>query len=286
MKILIAGANGMVGRACTVHGATLSHEIHAHTRRTLDIADSSNVREVFERERPDAVINCAAWTDVDGCEKDAARAFLQNAEAVENLAVCCRTVGASLITISTDYVFDGTKEGFYTQRDDPNPQSIYGVAKLDGERRAAAVNARTMIVRSGWIFGAHGRNFLSKVVPYARDAEQAGKRLQAINNSFGTPTFADDLAARLFELAERDLPGFYHVTNAGAGASFYEFARHAFDAAQLQDVQIDAVSMDDLNRPAPRPRNSRMRCLLSEAIGLAPLPHWEDALRRFINLSR
>lgn len=286
MKILIAGANGMVGRACARHGATLAHEIQAHTRHTLDIADSLNVRQVFERERPDAVINCAAWTDVDGCELDAARAFRQNAEAVENLAVACRMVGASLLTISTDYVFDGAKEDFYTQRDDPNPQSVYGRAKLDGERRAMHANARTMIVRSGWIFGASGGNFLSNVVPYARRAQEAGKRLQAITDSFGTPTYADDLVARLFELVERDLPGIYHVVNAGAGATFYEFARHALDLAELQDIGIDAVSMDDLNRPAPRPRNSRLRCLLSEAVGLAALPHWEDSLARFIKLSR
>lgn len=276
----------MVGQACVRHGATLEHEIQAHTRQTLDIADSSNVREVFERERPDAVINCAAWTDVDGCEIDAARAFRQNAEAVENLAVACRMVGASFVTISTDYVFDGAKEDFYTQRDDPNPQSVYGKAKLDGERRATVANARTIIVRSGYIFGANGGNFLSNIVPYARRAQESGKHLQAITDSSGTPTYTDDLVARLFELVERDLPGTYHVVSAGAGATFYEFARHALDVAGLQDVEIDAVSMDDLKRPAPRPRNSRLRCLLSEAVGLAPLPHWQDSLARFTNLSR
>ncbi|HYP01738.1 MAG TPA: sugar nucleotide-binding protein, partial [Pyrinomonadaceae bacterium] len=129
MKVLITGAGGMVARALAAHCAGRGDEVFAHGRDTLDITEADNVRAVFERERPDTVINCAAWTDVDGCELNPERAVLINAEAVEILAMHSRLVEASFVTISTDYVFDGDKEGFYTQRDDPEPQSAYGIAK-------------------------------------------------------------------------------------------------------------------------------------------------------------
>jgi dTDP-4-dehydrorhamnose reductase len=267
----------MVARALAAHCASLGDEVFAHARETLDITQPDNAREVFARDRPDTVINCAAWTDVDGCELNPERAVLINAEAVETLANHSRLAGASFVTISTDYVFDGGREGFYTQRDDPAPQSAYGIAKLQGERRAQRASARTVVVRTGWIFGAGGRNFLATAVERAR----RGEHLKAIDDAYGTPTYAPHLAARLRELAERDLPGTFHVVNSGAGASFFEFAQEAARAAGAEGVEIESVAMDTLARPAPRPRNSRLRCLLSEAIGLAPLPHWREALREF-----
>jgi dTDP-4-dehydrorhamnose reductase len=215
---------------------------------------------------------------VDGCELDPARAFRANADGPENLASACRQSGASLVTISTDYVFSGTKDGFYTQRDDTDAISVYGKSKLEGERRAMSALARTTVVRSGWIFGRGGKNFLSKVIELRRQ----NKRLTAINDAFGTPTFAVDLSERLRQLAELDLPGIYHVVNSGEGASFEDFVREAFAIAGLDMSGIEAVSMTTLDRPAPRPKNSRLRCLLTEAIGLAPLPLWRDALERFV----
>jgi dTDP-4-dehydrorhamnose reductase len=226
--------------------------------------------------RPDSCINCAAWTDVDGCELDPQRAFLVNSQGVEILAAACRAARASFVTVSTDYVFDGHKEGFYTQRDDPHPLSAYGAAKLEGEWRARMASARTSVVRTGWIFGAGGRNFLATVVARAR----RGERLRAISDSYGTPTYAPDLAARLRELAELDLPGVYHVAGGGDGASYEGFARAAAEATGAE-VAIEPVRSDSLDRPAPRPRNSRLRCLVSEAVGLAPLRDWRDALREF-----
>jgi dTDP-4-dehydrorhamnose reductase len=267
----------MVGRALVAHAAARGDEVSAHERESLDITKAEAVRDTFERERPEAVINCAAWTDVDGCELNPERALLINAEAVEILAAHSRLVGASFVTISTDYVFDGGKEGFYTQRDDPEPQSAYGIAKLQGERRAQRASARTVVVRTGWIFGAGGKNFLATAVERAR----RGEHLKAISDAYGTPTYAPHLAARLRELALRDLPGTYHVVGGGEGASFLDFAREAVRAAGVEEAEIESVSMDSLQRPAPRPRNSRLRCLLSEAIGLAPLPAWQEALREF-----
>jgi dTDP-4-dehydrorhamnose reductase len=181
------------------------------------------------------------------------------------------------VTISTDYVFDGKKEGFYTQRDAANPESVYGVSKLAGERWAQLAHARTIVVRTGFVFGPGGKNFLSTVL----DRAHRGEQLRAISDAYGTPTYSRHLAMRLRELAQMDLPGFFHVVNAGEGASYEEFARAALKTAAYPPVSIEAVTMGSLRRPAPRPKNSRLKCLLSEAIGLEPLPSWLEALRDF-----
>lgn len=276
MRVLITGAAGMVGRALAEHCRASGDEVFALDREGLDITDDRGTREAFSRLRPDAVINCAAWTDVDACELDPQHAFLVNSQGVEVIATAARLAGASFIQISTDYVFDGRKEdGFYTQRDDPHPLSAYGASKLEGERRAQAASARTSVVRTGWIYGAGGKNFLSKVIDIAR----GGGPLKAIGDSYGTPTYVPDLVARLREIAALDLPGIYHVANSGEGTSYEGFARAALAEAGLDDARVESVSTDSLKRPAPRPRNSRMKCLLSEAIGLAPLRDWREAVR-------
>lgn len=278
MKVLITGAGGMVGQTTVEHCRNIGDEVFAYDRKSLDISNAEIVQESLLRDKPDAVINCAAWTDVDGCESNAAKAYAANAIGPEILAMNCRQIDAVFVTISTDYVFDGTKDDFYTQRDTPNPQGIYAKAKYDGERWVQAAYARSIIVRSGWIFGVNGRNFLSK----ANELLKTNQPIKAITDSFGTPTYSRDLAIRLRELAELDLPGIYHVTNSGEGTSYAGFIRAL---PQAEGIQIDEVMMDDLKRHAPRPRYSRLRCLLSEKVGFEPLPYWVDALRDFASLS-
>ena len=280
MRVLVTGAGGLVGCAVSEHCAARGDDVFGFDHRSLDISDPASLRATFAEKKPDVVINCAAWTDVDGCESDRAHAERANALGPELLAKACGGIDALLITISTDYVFDGTKQGFYTQRDQPKPISVYGHAKLEGERRAQAAWARTIIVRSGYIFGEGGKNFLSTLVARAARHEP----LKAISDMVGTPTYAPDLARRLRELAALDLPGLFHVVNAGDGASFETFARSALEIAGLTSTPLQAVSLDDLRRPAPRPRNSRLRCLWSEALHLDPMPHWTEALHTFVNL--
>lgn len=280
-KVLVTGSAGLVGRAVVSHVSAQGQRVVGFDHAALDITNARAIETALEAERPDVVINCAAWTDVDGCELDHERAMDQNARGPELLALACRKANALFITISTDYVFDGAKDGFYTQRDQPNPINIYGVSKLEGERRAQAAWARTAVVRSGYIFGSGGKNFLSTLMTRARH----GAPLTAINDSFGTPTYATDLAARLYEIARLDLPAIYHAVNAGDGASFEDFARSAVEIGGLTQDLVQTVSLETLKRPAPRPRNSKLRCLLSEAIGLAPLPTWQDALSRFVRES-
>lgn len=279
MKIIVTGAPGMLGRAVVEQWTALGATIAAFDHRTLDITDTSKLNIAFERERPDVLINCAAWTDVDGCEANADRARTANARGPELLAIACRQAGAQLITISTDYVFDGEKDGFYTQRDQPNPQSVYAASKLEGERRAQTAWANTIVVRSGYIFGSGGRNFLSTLIPTAR----RGEAVKAISDSFGTPTYAPHLARQLYQLSQIDVPGTYHIVNAGDGTSFDGFARYAVEVAGLNDSLVESVRVTTLSRPAPRPRNSRLRCVAAKALGLEPLPSWQDAVREFID---
>ncbi len=267
----------MVGRAVVEYCASVGDLVFPYDHRSLDISDSDGVIQVLDRDKPDVVINCAAWTDVDGCEQDKKRAFAANARGPQNLATASRKINAVPVTISTDYVFDGENEGFYTQRDQPNPQSVYGVAKLEGERRAQLAYARTIVVRTGFVFGQRGSNFLSTII----DRAGRGEKLKAIGDAYGTPTYAPDLARRLRDLAQLDLPGIFHVVNAGEGTSYAEFARAALDLGGFASTNLECVAMSSLNRPAPRPRNSRLRCLLSEAVGLSALPFWSDALRDF-----
>ena len=269
----------MVGRALVEHCLASGDEVLSYDHKSLDIADAEAVEAVIGTERPEAVINCAAWTDVDGCERDLEKARQVNALGPENLARASRKVASVLVTISTDYVFDAQKEGFYTQRDQPNPISVYGNAKFEGERRAQAEHARTIVVRTGYIFGPRGKNFLSNVISRA----ERGEKLKAISDYWGTPTYGRDLAYRLRELAQLDLPGVYHVVNSGDGASFETFSVEAFRLAGLSTDALEVIEGDSLGRPAPRPRNSRMKCLVSEAIGLSPLPPWQESLAHFLN---
>lgn len=279
MKVVVTGAGGLVGRALAVLCTSEGDPVSAFDHNALDITDASAVKNKLSELKPDAVFNCAAWTDVDGCESDPDRAERANALGPQLLAATCREIGALLVTISTDYVFDGSKDGFYTQRDQPNPISVYGRWKLEGERRAQNAHARTIIVRSGYIFGAGGNNFLSTVLDLAR----RGERLKAISDMTGTPTYAPDLAMRLRELAELDLPGIYHVVNRGNGATFEEFARTALQLGGVDPDSVQSTTLAELKRPAPRPANSRLRCLLSKAIGLTPLRDWQAALEDFVS---
>lgn len=276
MRTLITGANGLVARAAAEYCRSIGDEVTALSRQELDISDRSAVNGIFERSSPDIVLNCAAYTDVDGAETNEATAYRANAEGVEHLAAACCDSGAAFVTISTDYVFDGRKDGHYTTADIPNPQGVYARSKLEGEIRAAATNPRSIIVRSGWIYGYGGTNFLSVMHDLLGD----GKPIKAITDSFGTPTFANDLAKRLRDLASIGLHGTFHVTNSGSGTSYFGFAEKLCEIGGFSRELLQPVSSDELKRPAPRPSNSRLENTVVP--GLPSMPFWEDALRRFL----
>lgn len=278
MKILITGANGMVARATAEHCQSIGDEVFAFTHSELDIDKWEDVEKRLRNLKPDAVINCAAYTDVDGAETNHEAAYTANADGVESLAYSCRNHDAVFVTISTDYVFNGEFDGFYTQKHTPDPQGAYALSKLEGEVRARKAYARSVIVRSGWIYGSSGTNFLSVIGELLRQ----GKTIKAIKDSFGTPTYAGDLAMRLRQLAELDMPCVFHVANSGPGTSYLGFGEKVCEISGFDKALLYAVSKDDLPRPAPRPASSKLACIFSERFGLEPLPDWEDALARFL----
>ena len=268
----------MVARAVTANCKRQGDDVIALTREELEISDRESVFRAFDEHLPEIVFNCAAYTNVDGAEKDEAAAYAANASGPENLAAGSREFGSGFITISTDYVFDGTKDGFYSEDDRPNPQSVYARSKYEGELRCAAANPNSIIIRSGWIFGHGGANFLSKVPVMLKSTRE----IKAIDDTFGTPTFADDLAIRMRELALGKTHGVVHVVNSGTGSSYFEFVAEA--TAILADGydNITRVSFLDLKRQAVRPLNSKLGCLRSEILGLEPMRDWKAALTAFI----
>jgi len=278
MKILITGANGMVARAAIAYCGSIGDSVVALSRQLLDIADLESVMAAVEDNRPDAIFNCAAFTDVDGAEANKEGAHNANVLGVGNLARAAAKFDSRFVTISTDYVFDGTNAGFYTQRHTPNPRGVYATTKRMGEMAAQVANARSIIVRSGWIYGTGGTNFLS-VMP---ELLASGKSIKAISDSYGTPTFAGDLAKRLREIAELDLPAVFHVTNAGQGTSYLGFANAVCEISGFDPGLIEPVSKNDLTRPAPRPASSKLACLFSGPLGLTPMPGWKESLAEFV----
>lgn len=268
----------MLARAAIKYCREIGDKVIALTRQELDIANRESVFDLFEREKFDAILNCAAYTNVDGAETNEGVCYQANVTGVENLALAAKKIDAAFVTVSTDYVFDGAKGEPYTQRDTPAPQGVYAKSKLEGENRAREVYARSIIVRAGWIFGEDGTNFLSVMPKLLAE----GKTIKAISDSYGTPTYAVDLAKRLRELVELDLPAVYHISNFGNGTTFQKFAEAICDLKGYDKNLIESVSMDSLSRPAPRPRDSRLKCLFSEKFGLSPLRNWKDALAEFV----
>lgn len=268
MRVLVTGAGGQVGRELVV--AFADHEVFAADRAALDVTDRDQVLAAITTVRPDSVVNAAAWTAVDDCEADPDRAFLANALAVRWLGEGCRQVGAQLCQISTDYVFDGTKHGPYDEWDQPNPTSVYGRSKLAGEHEAGE---SALVVRTSWVFGAHGANMAKTVLRLAAEHET----LRFVDDQRGCPTSAADLASMIRRLVVDRRTGVHHVTNAGA-VSWFEFAREVLSAAGLDPGRVEPATTDEMPRPARRPANSVLRNAVLEMAGIEPLGDFRDAL--------
>ena len=277
---LITGGNGLLARFMRERLRASGWRAVAPAHAELDITREDDVLRFIERERPDFVINCATTGDVDRCEREPEWAFAVNESGPRFLARACREIGREIVHTSTDYVFDGARQGFYTQEDEPNPRSVYGKSKLAGEM-AVREEARTFfIIRTSWLFGKGGKNFGSRLFEYA----SLSPRLKGVNDQTSIPTYAPDLAARIEEIINLRAHGLYQVTNTGV-ATWLEFALLALEMAGIKDVEIEPVTRQALGQAAPRPQNSAMRCLVSEKLGLAPLRHWRDALADFVRES-
>ncbi len=275
-SILVIGAAGQLGQELVRPYETCAPETAALVQGAdlpeLDITDLACVTAAVERARPRAVINAAAYTDVDACESHSEQAFAVNAAGPGHLAQACRQVGCRLVHVSTDYVFDGRKRTPYDVDDPINPQGVYGRSKAEGERRVRESGADHVIVRTSWLFGTGGRNFVKMILQLAEQRDE----LRVVTDQVGRPTYAADLAAALLALAQSDMTGTYHFANAG------ECSWHTFAAEILRQAgrirPIRSIGSADLGRPAPRPAYSVLDTRrLTDHTGIVPRP-WPSAL--------
>lgn len=252
------------------------HEIIAATHADLDIGNEAQTSDFLCARGPAAVMNCAAYTNVDACETDSARAFSANAEGVKNLARACRKAGAKLFHISTDYVFDGTKNGPYTEDDPPNPISVYGRSKLAGEHYVRELLDSYVIIRTEWLYGSQGSHFVGRIQQLARERDV----LQVVNDQTGSPTWTEDLGRAIKALLMVPSQGIYNITNAGA-CTWFDFARKIVSCTG-RPVRVEPIGSEQLNRPAKRPRNSVLDCSKFIRETGQILRPWERALDEYM----
>jgi dTDP-4-dehydrorhamnose reductase len=274
VKVLVTGAEGQVGRE--VVDAFGPDDVIACGHGALDVSDRSSALAAVTSVHPDVVIHCASWTAVDACEADPDKAWRVNALGTRNIAEAARRVGAYVVYLSTDYVFDGTKPTPYVEWDTPNPLSMYGRSKRGGEQE---VDPASAIVRISWVCGRHGSNMVKTILRLAGEHET----LSFVDDQVGHPTFAADLAPMLRRFAVERLPGIYHVTNQRA-VSWYEFAREVLAAAGADPERVKPIATVDLQpaRPAPRPANSVLENAALRLQGIDLLPDFSEPLARVV----
>lgn len=285
MKILVTGANGQVGHCLTQVLTQEGLEHLALTRNELDITDSQAVDNAVKTYCPDIVINAAAYTAVDKAESDSESAFLINRLGPENLARACAKAEAAIFHISTDYVFSGNHDQAYSEDDPTAPQGIYGQSKLGGEQAVASANPKHIILRTAWVFGERGNNFVKTMLRLGRDREQ----LSIVADQLGGPTYAGDIATALVTIAQAYAEtgtlawGTYHFSGL-PHCSWYDFAREIFVQANLQGLytspapKLNAIATADYPTPAKRPANSRLDCSkIQQTFGIQP-SNWQQAL--------
>lgn len=279
MRVLVTGAAGQLGRDVVAICASAGDDVLGVDRSTLDITDRDAVLGAVTTWRPDAVIHCAAFTAVDLCESESARAHQVNALAVRWVAEASARVGAHLVSVSTDYVFDGAKADPYHEWDVPNPQSVYGASKLAGEREALALGTSSAIARTSWVCGEHGANMVKTVLRLLG----GDGPLRFVDDQIGHPTLCADLAPALRRLAVDRRSGVHHVTNQGA-VSWFEFVREVARLAGADVGRVEPIATADLHppRPAPRPANSVLDNAVLRSSGLGELRDFRDPLAELI----
>ena len=278
MKVLVTGVTGQLGYDVVRVLRGRGVETVGATRAEMPLDDPEKARAFVEATRPDAVIHCAAYTAVDRAEDEREICHAINAESTRTIAGACEEIGAKLVYISTDYVFPGTGEKFYETDDETAPCNVYGASKLAGESavRDAMASGRFFIVRSAWVFGVHGKNFIRTILGLAKTRDA----LTVVDDQVGSPTYTADLAELLADMVESEKFGVYHATNEGI-CSWAELAAEAIQQRGLR-TKVTPVSSDMYPTKAVRPKNSRLSKASLDRGGFHRLPDWKDAVRRYL----
>ncbi|MBB5324211.1 dTDP-4-dehydrorhamnose reductase [Anoxybacillus tepidamans] len=276
MKIVVTGANGQLGQELVRQLQQTNFELYSFTKSDLDITNESIVNEVITKIKPDIIINAAAYTKVDQAEIEEETAYLVNAFGQRSLAVAAEKVGAKICYISTDYVFDGNSAIPYREYDQTNPLGVYGKSKLVGEELTKSLCSRYFIVRTAWVYGEFGQNFVKTMLRLAKEKEEIG----VVNDQIGSPTYTVDLAHFIIELVQTEKFGIYHATNSEA-CSWYEFAKAIFEESNIK-VKVNPITTEQFPRPAARPKYSVLDNFAMKVNGFPMLRHWREALKEFL----
>lgn len=277
-RVLITGGKGRLGRVVTnlmqadptyTHITSIDHD-------ELDVTDFNAVRATVYDLKPDAVVHCAAWTDVDGCAHEPQRAIVSNGLGAGNVAAASANIGASMLYVSSNEVFDGERNTLYTEHDMPNPVNPYGWSKYVGEQEVVRLNPKHYIVRTSWLFAHGGKNFMQSMI----GAAKAGKNLRVVTDEVANPTYTDDLAAAMIALLKTGRHGTYHLANAGA-VSRWTFARYILDRAGFADMPIGKISKAQWPRPSTPPTYCGLENIHAAHLGIT-LRDWREAVDEFL----
>ena len=279
MKVLITGIQGQLGHDIAKVLDKREVDYYAPMEKEMDVTDRAMVLKVLENYHPDAVIHCAAYTAVDKAEDEPEKCWAINVDGTRNLAEGCKKIDAKLVYISTDYVFEGAGSKFYQIEDSVNPQNVYGASKLAGELAVRSILFKYFIVRTSWVFGKNGNNFIKTMLWLAETKTEIG----VVCDQIGSPTYTADLAPLLCDMIQTEKYGVYHATNEG-GCSWSEFAREIFRLAG-KDVRVRAIPSEEYPTRAVRPLNSRLSKDSLEIAGFKRLPRWQIALERYLGVN-
>jgi dTDP-4-dehydrorhamnose reductase len=289
MRILITGISGMLGvdlcetlrEEYEVAGLDIkdfsSTSLPSPRVHKADITDRHGLKKLFRQLPPHSVIHTAAYTDVDGCEKNPDRAHRVNALGTRNIALICQEKNIPLVYVSTDFVFDGKKNCPYAELDEPRPLNVYGRSKLAGENYVRSLLERYFIVRTSWLYGRHGKNFVDTILKLAEEKEV----LTVVGDQVGSPTYTKDLAQEMKKLVSSSSYGIYHITNSGS-CSWYGFAKEILKLAGIRGVKVKPITSRELNRPAPRPQFSVLNHSSSGRGAGNTMRPWKEALKEYL----
>lgn len=276
MKVVVTGSNGQLGRDLVQFLSEKQFEVIGLNREAMDITEMDSVREVIYNIKPDALIHSAAYTKVDKAESEIHQAYLVNGFGTRNVAKATEEVGGKFCYISTDYVFNGENSQPYHEYDIPNPLGVYGKSKYAGEDFTKSLSSRYFIVRTSWVYGLYGENFVNTMLKLARERDELG----VVHDQTGSPTYTIDLAHFLTDLIQSEKYGIYHASNYGS-CTWFEFANAIFEEAGLK-VKVNPLTTVDFPRPAPRPKYSVLEHISIGANGFNDLRHWREALQDYI----
>jgi dTDP-4-dehydrorhamnose reductase len=274
MRLLVTGAEGLLGAALVADARSRGHDVIALGHAALDVTDAPAVRSAVKGARPDAVLHCAAYTAVDRSESEPERAGLVNRDGTRNVTEAAAAGGATMVYVSTDYVFDGRKRTPYLPTDEPRPLSVYARTKLEGEQAVRDVGGEWLVVRSSWLYGDR-KGFVPAILKRAR----AGSALRIVDDQRGRPSWAPHVAAAILDLLESGARDLWHVSGQGE-CTWVELAREALDL-EGADTELSAISTAEYGAPAPRPAYSVLDLDATEARLGRPMPHWREGLRAF-----